>query len=153
MNDEREPNFTATFESREGPTPFRYHYAVEPDGDGSRLTLDADISSAGLPGPLAHLDAVATRAFKQGMQHNLDGLKHLVEFECPLALTCASARKTAMSLSGHHKPGERMMTELIDTGAPVVSRTEIEIAAPPEVVWDVVIPSWTEHLAVDGLRV
>jgi hypothetical protein len=29
------------------------------------------------------------------------------------------------------------MAELIDTGAPVVSRTEIEIAAPPEVVWDV----------------
>lgn len=29
------------------------------------------------------------------------------------------------------------MTELIDTAAPVVSRTEIEIAAPSEVVWEV----------------
>jgi hypothetical protein len=25
------------------------------------------------------MDGVATRAFKQGMQHNLEGLKHLVE--------------------------------------------------------------------------
>ena len=80
---ESTPNLTVTFESREGPTPFRYRYAVEPNGDGSRLTLDADISSAGLPGPLAHLDGVATRAFKQGMQHNLEGLKHLVESNAP----------------------------------------------------------------------
>ena len=29
------------------------------------------------------------------------------------------------------------MTDLINAGAPVVSRKEIEIAAPPEVVWDV----------------
>ena len=72
-------NLTVTFETREGPTPFRYRYAVETNGDGSRLTLDADISSAGLPGPLAHMDGVATRAFKQGMRHNLEGLKHLVE--------------------------------------------------------------------------
>jgi uncharacterized protein YndB with AHSA1/START domain len=72
-------NLTVTFESRDGPTPFRYRYAIEPNGEGSLLTLDADISSAGLPGPLAHLDAVATRAFKQGMRHNLEGLKHLVE--------------------------------------------------------------------------
>jgi uncharacterized membrane protein len=76
---EAKPNLTVTFESREGPTPFRYRYRVEPDGDASRLTLDADISSAGLPGPLAHLDGFATRAFRQGMQHNLEGLKHLVE--------------------------------------------------------------------------
>lgn len=76
---ESTPSLTVTFESREGPTPFRYRYAVVPNGHGSRLTLDAEISSAGLPGPLAHLDGVATRAFKQGMQHNLEGLKHLVE--------------------------------------------------------------------------
>ena len=76
---ESRPNLTVTFESREGPTPFRYRYAVEPDASGSRLSLDAEISSAGLPGPLAQLDGVATRAFKQGMQHNLEGLKHLVE--------------------------------------------------------------------------
>ena len=79
---ESTPNLTVTFESREGPTPFRYRYAIEPNGDGSRLTLDADISSAGLPGPLAHLDGVATRAFKQGMRHNLEGLKVLLRIEC-----------------------------------------------------------------------
>jgi hypothetical protein len=43
------------------------------------------------------------------------------------------------------------MTELIDVGAPVVSRTEIEIAAPPEVVWDVLTafdrwPSWNPDI-------
>jgi Polyketide cyclase / dehydrase and lipid transport len=74
-------NLTVTFASREGPTPFCYRYAIEPNADGSRLTLDADISSAGLPEPLAHLDAVATRAFKQGMRRNLEELKHLVEQE------------------------------------------------------------------------
>jgi uncharacterized protein YndB with AHSA1/START domain len=68
-----------TFESREGPTPFVYRYAVDPDGEGSLLTLDAEISSTGPGGPLAHLDGIATRAFKQGMRQNLEGLKQLVE--------------------------------------------------------------------------
>jgi hypothetical protein len=67
------------YESREGPTPFRYVYAIDAVGDGTRVTLDADISSAGLPGPLARLDGVATQAFKRGMQHNLERLQHLVE--------------------------------------------------------------------------
>jgi hypothetical protein len=39
------------------------------------------------------------------------------------------------------------VTELIDTDAPVISRAEIEIAAPPDVVWEVLTdfnrwPSW-----------
>jgi uncharacterized protein YndB with AHSA1/START domain len=72
-------NLTVTFESCEGPTPFRYRYAIEPAGAGSILTLDATISGAGLPLPLAHVDGIATRAFKRGMQQNLEGLKHLVE--------------------------------------------------------------------------
>ena len=57
---------TVTVESREGPTPFRYRYAIEPNGDGSRLTLDADISSDGLPGPLARLDAVRDPSLQAG---------------------------------------------------------------------------------------
>jgi hypothetical protein len=73
------PPTLVTFESREGPTPFRSCYTIEPDGEGSLLTLDADISSAGLPGPLAHLDAIATRAFEHGMRQNLEGLRHLLE--------------------------------------------------------------------------
>src|SRR5262245_12923463 len=73
------PTGTVSFESREGPTPFRYRYTIEPNGEASRLTLDADISSEGLPGPLAKLDAVATRAFKRGMQDNLAELKRLLE--------------------------------------------------------------------------
>ena len=44
-----------------------------------------------------------------------------------------------------------MMTELIDAGAPVVSRTEIEIAARPEVVWDLLTafnrwPTWNPEV-------
>ena len=43
------------------------------------------------------------------------------------------------------------MTDLINAGAPVVSRKEIEIAAPPEVVWDVLTafarwPSWNPEI-------
>ena len=77
------PRRSVTFESREGPTPFHYRYTIEPNGEGSLLTLDAEISSAGLPGPLAHLDGIATRAFRQGMRQNLEGLKHLVESDVP----------------------------------------------------------------------
>jgi hypothetical protein len=67
------------YESREGATPFRYVYAIDAVGDGTRITLDGDISSAGLPGPLARLDGVATHAFEHGMQRNLERLKQLVE--------------------------------------------------------------------------
>jgi hypothetical protein len=77
--DESQRTWTVTFESREGPTPFRYAYKIEPKGEESRLTLDADISSDGLPGLLARLDAIATRAFKRGMQDNLAELKRLLE--------------------------------------------------------------------------
>jgi len=80
---ESTPDLMVTVESRVGPTPFHYHYRIESIGNGSRLTLDADISSAGLPGPLAYLDGVATRAFKHGMQRNLEELRRLVESDAP----------------------------------------------------------------------
>jgi len=43
------------------------------------------------------------------------------------------------------------MTQLIDAGAPVLSRTEIEISASPEVVWDVLTafdrwPAWNPEV-------
>jgi len=43
------------------------------------------------------------------------------------------------------------MSDVIDAGAPVVSRTEIEIAASPEVVWEVLIgfdrwPNWNPEV-------
>jgi uncharacterized protein YndB with AHSA1/START domain len=68
-----------TLESRGGPTPFRYRYDVEPSPDGTLLTLDAHISSAGLPGPFAHLDRLTTQLFKQGMRQNLHELKRVLE--------------------------------------------------------------------------
>jgi uncharacterized protein YndB with AHSA1/START domain len=72
-------NRTVTLESREGPTPFRYRYGVEPSRDGATVTLEASISSAGLPGPAAHLDRLATQLFKQGMKQNLYELKRILE--------------------------------------------------------------------------
>jgi len=68
-----------TIESRNGPTPFRYRYTLEPNGSVTRLTLDGRISSTGLPGPIARLDGVATRRFERGMQQNLRQLKRILE--------------------------------------------------------------------------
>jgi uncharacterized protein YndB with AHSA1/START domain len=76
---EYELNSEVTIESREGPTPFRYRYRVEPDREGTTLTLDGTISGAGLPGPIAHLDRLATQLFKHGMNQNLNELKRIVE--------------------------------------------------------------------------
>jgi uncharacterized protein YndB with AHSA1/START domain len=69
-----------TFTSVEGPTPFRYRYRFEPKALGTRLTLDGEISAAGLRGLAGHLsDGLASQLFKQGMKKNLQILKALVE--------------------------------------------------------------------------
>ena len=68
-----------TIESRSGPTPFRYRYRVEPSQEGTTLTLDGSITSAGLPGPAAHLGQLATQLFKHGMKQNLHQLKQILE--------------------------------------------------------------------------
>ena len=67
------------FASTSGPTPFRYHYRVEPVAGGTRLTLDGDISGEGLPGLAAHLGGLAGQLFKQGMRTNLHVLKRILE--------------------------------------------------------------------------
>jgi uncharacterized protein YndB with AHSA1/START domain len=76
---EHQPNRRVTLESLNGPTPFRYSYALEPAGPRTRLTLEGRISSAGLPGPMGQLDGVATQLFKRGMRQNLNQLKRIVE--------------------------------------------------------------------------
>jgi hypothetical protein len=76
---EFQPNRRVTLESRSGPTPFRYRYTLEPTRRGTRLTLQARISNAGLTGPLDHLDAIAAQLFKRGMQHNLTQLKRILD--------------------------------------------------------------------------
>ncbi|MFB9834884.1 SRPBCC family protein [Actinoallomurus acaciae] len=73
------PGEQVTFTSASGPTPFRYHYRIEPNADGTRLTLEAEISGAGLPGPAAHLGGLAERLFRQGMKKNLHTLKQILE--------------------------------------------------------------------------
>lgn len=76
---EHQPDRRVTLESVSGPTPFRYRYTLEPTADGTRLTLDGDISSAGLPGPLGRLDGLATQLFTRGMRQNLNHLKRMIE--------------------------------------------------------------------------
>jgi uncharacterized protein YndB with AHSA1/START domain len=76
---EHQPNRRVTLESRSGPTPFRYRYMLEPTGAGTRLTLEGSITSAGLPGPLGHLDGIAAQLFRRGMKRNLDQLKRIID--------------------------------------------------------------------------
>ena len=76
---EFEPDALFTIESLNGPTPFRYRYTLEPLGNKTRLRLDGRITGKGLPGPLAHIDALATHLFKRGMGENLRALSHLIE--------------------------------------------------------------------------
>ncbi len=76
---EYRPNRRITLESRDGPTPFRYRYDFEPSHGGTAVRLEGHIRSAGLPGPFAHLDGMATQLFKHGMRRNLDQLKGVLE--------------------------------------------------------------------------
>jgi hypothetical protein len=68
-----------TVESVNGPTPFRYRYTLEPSAAGTRLQLEGRITGEGLPGPLAHIDALVTQLFKRGMGDNLRKLSQLIE--------------------------------------------------------------------------
>ncbi|GAA4608563.1 hypothetical protein GCM10023195_33670 [Actinoallomurus liliacearum] len=70
------PGEQVTFASTSGPTPFRYHYRVEPTAAGTRLTLEAQISGTGLPHPLS---GIAEHLFKQGMKKNLHTLRRILE--------------------------------------------------------------------------
>jgi Polyketide cyclase / dehydrase and lipid transport len=78
-----EPPSRITVESTHGPTPFRYGYTLEPIASGTLLRLDGRITTAGLPGPAAHLGPIATLAFKRGMKHNLAVLKAVIEARPP----------------------------------------------------------------------
>ena len=80
---EYETDRRLTIESRGGPTPFRYTYTLEAAGEDTELTLDGQISSRGLPGPIEHLGPLAGRLFARGMSRNLRTLKHLLEVEVP----------------------------------------------------------------------
>ncbi len=77
---EYEADRHVTLESRDGPTPFRYRYTLQPRPDGATsIMLDGRISGAGLPGPIGHLGPLATQLFKHGMRRNLAQLKRLIE--------------------------------------------------------------------------
>jgi len=67
-----------TLASCAGPSPFRYEYELQSIGKSTRVALRGRISSEGLPGPAARLDAVATQLFERGMQRNLRRLERLL---------------------------------------------------------------------------
>ena len=76
---EHELDRRVTLESLSGPTPFRYRFGLEPTDQGTHLTLEGHISSAGLPGGLGRIDGVAARLFGRGMRQNFNHLKRIVE--------------------------------------------------------------------------
>lgn len=76
---QHEPHHRVTLESRDGPTPFRYRYTLQPQPDEATSVVLDGISGAGLPGPLGRLDPLATRLFKRGMRRNLGELKRIIE--------------------------------------------------------------------------
>ena len=76
---EYEADRRVTLESRDGPTPFRYRYTLQPRPGGvTSIMLDGRISGAGLPGPIGHLGPLATQLFRHGMRRNLAELKRLI---------------------------------------------------------------------------
>jgi uncharacterized membrane protein len=77
-----QPNEEITFASINGPTPFRYHYRLEPIAGGTRLILEGQISAEGLTGPAAHLGGLAERLFEHGMKTNLRALRRIIEARC-----------------------------------------------------------------------
>ena len=77
---EHEAQRRVTLESRDGPTPFRYRYTLQPrPGGATSIILDGRISGAGLPGPIGHLGPLATELFRHGMRRNLDELRRIIE--------------------------------------------------------------------------
>lgn len=68
-----------TIQSRSGPTPFTYRYSLSSLGTGTLLTLEGDISTAGLGGLAALLSPLAGVLFKRGMADNLNTFKSQLE--------------------------------------------------------------------------
>jgi uncharacterized protein YndB with AHSA1/START domain len=79
-----EPNRSLSIKIVSGPTPFVYHYSFEPSGQGTRLTLDAEVEKEGLVGVLGMKariapDFVLARFLKSGVESNFKTLKHILE--------------------------------------------------------------------------
>jgi hypothetical protein len=77
--DAAEPDRRVTLASRSGPTPFRYRYTLDAIPTGTRLSLDGEISAAGVAGVPRVLDGAAAHLFRRGMQRNLRQLALLLE--------------------------------------------------------------------------
>lgn len=73
------PQNAITLTSRSGPTPFSYRFSVAPEGLGTTVTLEGEISGEGLGGVFGLLKGAAPALFERGMRTNLETLKALLE--------------------------------------------------------------------------
>lgn len=71
-----EPPSVFAIRTTSGPTPLRYRYRFEPAGDGTLLTLDAEVELSGLA---AVAPAIAVGFVKRGVEANLATLRGLLE--------------------------------------------------------------------------
>jgi uncharacterized protein YndB with AHSA1/START domain len=71
----REPPREFAMRTTSGPTPFVYRYRFSPDGDGTRLELDAAVELQGVAG---RLDGLAKRAVTRGVAANLRTLRGIL---------------------------------------------------------------------------
>ena len=76
---ELERNAVVTLASVDGPTPFRYRYALTPADGGTTLRLEGEISGEGVAGPAALLAPFASQLFARGMRTNLAELARILE--------------------------------------------------------------------------
>jgi uncharacterized protein YndB with AHSA1/START domain len=71
-----DPPHEFAIRSTEGPTPFLYRYRFITESEETVVRLDAEVE---LSGAGAVLPALARRAVKKGVDHNLATLKHVLE--------------------------------------------------------------------------
>jgi hypothetical protein len=89
-----------TFTSTNGPTFFQYTYRLKPTADGTRLTLDGEISAKSLSGPITYLGGLANQLFKQGMKKNLQVLKRILKHRSTAVARRPLSAITAVVIGG-----------------------------------------------------
>lgn len=81
---EFEPNKKLSIKIISGPTPFVYRYTFEPSGQGTRLSLNAEVDKEGLVevlGTKARFapESLLTHSLKAGVEANFKSLKDILE--------------------------------------------------------------------------
>ena len=77
---EHQPDESFSIHTRDGPTPFKYHFTLREMNDAVYVTLKSEIEEKGLPFRLPKF--LATQAIKKGVKDNLKTLKSILESNC-----------------------------------------------------------------------